>query len=107
MRSNTNPKPKPTQVGCREYRQLKELRKMLDVEWKMNPLITPRPQNSQGTIGSKFVYLPVYSRMSFLQVMAAIMHASRIWKLKAPHGVIAFRWIPLHGGILTMDNLHH
>lgn len=30
---------------------------------------------------------------------------SRIWKMKAPPRVVAFGWLALHGGILTMDNL--
>eukprot|EP00268_Persea_americana_P063500 TRINITY_DN8240_c1_g1_i2.p1 TRINITY_DN8240_c1_g1~~TRINITY_DN8240_c1_g1_i2.p1 ORF type:complete len:122 (+),score=12.94 TRINITY_DN8240_c1_g1_i2:607-972(+) len=39
--------------------------------------------------------------------MTPMPFLSSLWKIKAPPTVLAFAWIALQGGTLTMDNLRH
>lgn len=50
-----------------------------------------------------------FSVSSFFSAMSGDYHKSplfRLWKLKIPPRVMILSWLALHGGILTMDNLH-
>lgn len=55
----------------------------------------------------KWVTITHRYEQSHMHVPPSPSSFSKIWKMKVPPRVLAFGWIALHGGILTMDNLRH